>query len=230
MKLSNSHNRSPNKWFSSTSIRYQVSGRIPGSMLMGFLGELLKSPKSTSKAEEVLFKKTMKFCCYSTAFFAQNTFFPKNGYLCIEDNQTFSIYALAWLLVDSQQVCQLKISNRLSTAFWAVLRSSFLGQTLLISNTGLTLMLPSFKHCGQRGLPTAGRVAGQYAALTSFLVVVILSYEDLLRNDFLSKDLISMSSWVDHQGSLCHELPFPLPFFFVFKLFAITTITSRGVV
>ena len=77
MQLSNSHNGSPNKWFSSTSIRYQVSGRIPGSMLMGFLGELLKSPKSTSKAEKVLFKNTVKFCCYSTAFFAQNTFFSK---------------------------------------------------------------------------------------------------------------------------------------------------------
>lgn len=160
MQLSNSHNRSPNKWFSSTSIRYQVSGRIPGSMLMGFLGELLKSLKSTSKAEKVLFKKTVKFCCYSTAFFAQNTFFPKNGYLCIEDNQTFSIYALAWLLVDSQQVRQLKISNRLSTAFWVVWRSSFLGQTLLISNTGLTLMLPSFKHCGTTRIAHCGASCG----------------------------------------------------------------------
>lgn len=113
----------------------------------------LQKPRKSS------LKKTVKFCCYSTAFFAQNTFFPKNGYLCIEDNQTFSIYALAWLLVDSQQVRQLKISNRLSTAFWAVWRSSFLGQTLLISNTGLTL-LPSFKHCGTTRIAHCGASCG----------------------------------------------------------------------
>ena len=132
----------------------------------------LQKPRKSS------LKKTVKFCCYSTAFFAQTTF--SKEWLFVhrsQDNQSFSIYALAWLLVDSQQVRQLKISNRLSTAFWAVWRSSFLGQTLLISNTGLSL-LPSFKHCGTTRIAHCGASCGTTRCSDKFnLVVVILSYE-----------------------------------------------------